>query len=145
MIQKSDEKIKTDLTDFAYNDLAEFYPYYGELIYGRAYTIKKGRLRLAKEGEYVVGIASDSYGFALGAKQGKKIPIALTGIVLAFVDKIYKEGTALKVGGKGILTKANWFDKIFRQELVVGYFFKKERKKKINDIVVNGRHWVKVK
>ena len=139
----------TRVYNAVYNDYADFIdaPCSGTG-YGLAYTIKDGCTEIAQKGDYVVGIATDTYAFAAGARSDG-MPIAVAGFVLAFVDKVYKPGTPLKVKKDGILTKASLFDKIFNMSSIVAFFYKSESRSKIKkdgiEINVYGRHWVKIK
>ena len=96
--------------------------------------------------EGIVGLASDTYGFAVGTKEGKtQIPVAIGGFVLADVDKIYRAGTPLTTSSTGGLTEMKLEDKISYPERIVATFLRAEKAEEWNGISVNGRHWVKVR
>ena len=95
-----------------------------------------------------LGICTDTFGISTGLKKdvgGTQIPIAVSGFVLAHVDKIYPSGTPLTCGPKGILYKANLFTRIFHSERILATFFRVEFGEKWNDVSVDGRQWVQVK
>ena len=119
-----------------------------EVMYGRAYTRdpKTNKVRLAQKNEKVIGLASDTCGFQLGKNDKEhQIPIALGGWILAYTDKDYKPGTLLKVGKKGILTKASKLDEIFNPSRIIASFDRVEKEETWHGKVVDGRNWVKIK
>lgn len=119
-----------------------------EVVYGRAYTRdpKTNKVRLAQKNEKVIGLASDTCGFQLGKNDKEhQIPIALGGWILAYTDKDYKPGTLLKVGKKGILTKASKLDEIFSPSRIIASFDRVEKEETWHGKVVDGRNWVKIK
>lgn len=96
----------------------------------------------------VAGVCSDTYGFALGGGEDDptKAPLAISGWVLAYVDKPYSVGTPLVTAKNGQLTKARFFEKLFFSERIVGTIENKPGVDKVNPKVkVNGRYWVKIK
>lgn len=96
--------------------------------------------------EGIVGIASDTYGYGLGRKDiANEIPIAVAGIVLAFVDMEYPSGTPLTCTKDGYLTKMSRYKVTMYPERIVATFYKKESLENWNGIEVKGRHWVKIK
>lgn len=132
------------------NDVADYLPIEeGAIIqYGRVYTRDPStkKVRLAKKGEKAIGIASDTCGIKVGKNpKESQVPIAIGGWVLAYVDKEYKPGTLLKIGEKGILTKASKFDQIFNSFLVVASYDRIELSELWHGKEVDGRHWVKVR
>ncbi|MEE9438999.1 MAG: hypothetical protein V3V14_08375 [Saprospiraceae bacterium] len=86
------------------------------------------------------GICSDTYGYATGATKGA-VPISVAGIVLAYVDKVYKAGTLLVNSKTGILTKA----KKKERYNALAMFMRKETKIKTKGVYVKSRCWVKIK
>lgn len=96
----------------------------------------------------VIGILTDTYGISAGAAPGK-VPFAVAGWVLAYVDQIYEPGTCLTNDKIGVLTKMKWWEKILFPERIVGTYCGKEPEEfwgnEKNKVVVDGRHWVKVK
>lgn len=133
-----------------WNDIADFIPYKDdELEYGKCYYRDKNG-NIYKTNSYkqkgLLGIASDTYGFGVGgAKKEGKIPIAISGFVLAYVDREYVPGTPLTSTKKGYLTKMDRKDLMRYPERIVATFDRPEEKENFNGVQVNGRHWVKVK
>jgi len=140
----------TRVYNAVYADIADFIAVEDsvEVEYGRVYCYDKQihykSKRYAASG--IIGIASDTFGFGVGQKQyGKQIPIAIGGFVLAYCDGELKPGTPLTCGANGTLKKANIFVKLFFPERIIATFYKPELLNKWHDIVVNGRHWVKIR
>jgi hypothetical protein len=97
----------------------------------------------------IIGVASDTYGHAVGINpKHDQVPIAVSGWVLAYVDREYTPGTALTSRSSGMLTKMKWWQKILFPERIVATYSRREPMGTLlyNDksIVVDGRHWVKV-
>ncbi len=143
--------LRTDyVVNAVWNDIADYLNVDEdlEIIYGRAYTRdpETNKVRLAQKNEKVIGLASDTCGFQLGKNDKEhQIPIALGGWILAYTDKNYKPGTLLKVGKKGILTKASKLDEIFNPSRIIASFDRVEKEETWHGKVVNGRNWVKIK
>lgn len=114
---------------------------------GKVYvSTENGLVQATKRAQKgVAGVCSDSYGFALGGDDNdkSKAPIAISGWVLAYVDKKYEIGTALVSAPNGVLTKASWLEKLLYPERVVGTV--EISPKEYNKVKVDGRYWVKVK
>ena len=91
-----------------------------------------------------IGIHSNTAGFAMGEKKTKTIRAAVAGFVLAYVDKLYPEGTPLTWGNGGILTKCSLLKRILHPERIIATFYKEEKEEKWHNLPVSGRHWVKV-
>lgn len=90
----------------------------------------------------VIGICTDTFGYGMGDRPGRA-PIAVSGFVLAYVDKKYLPGTLLTNREDGMLTKARIIDILFHR--VYAKYVRPEPEKMFNNtIAVNGRHWVKV-
>jgi len=133
-----------------WNDVADFRKLNDELIYGKCYydTINGAKICDTRCQKSVIGISSNTFGQALGAGS-KGVPIAVTGWVLAFVDKEYEIGTPLTNNENGDLTEITLTDKQNYPERLVAIY----RNKEVNifwgpegkEIEVNNRHWVKVK
>lgn len=140
-----------------WNDLADFQTISNNCINltpGKCYKDTKNGLEICNEycSKGVVGIYSDTFGLSVGVdndKENKKIPIAISGWVLAYVDKEYETGDVLTNDNFGNLTLMKEEDKIKYPERIVGIYIKPENEiyfgTKSNKIKVNGRHWVKVK
>lgn len=91
-----------------------------------------------------IGIHSDTAGFVMGEKKTKTIQAAVAGFVLAYIDKLYPEGTPLTWGDNGTLTKCSLLKRVLHPERVIATFYKKEEEEKWHNLLVSGRHWVKI-
>ena len=152
MVSVSIPLTATKVYNAVWNDIADFIELDEETIieYGRAYVRSNNIIR--KSNEYaelgVLGIASDTYGYGLGIrnKPGYELPLAIAGFVLAYVDKEYPCGTPLTCTVDGILTKAKATTKSY---LIIATYYKNENKQTYGDeetsIIVDNRHWVKVR
>ena len=97
----------------------------------------------------IIGIHSDTYGFKMGNEEGKKkMDVAVSGFVLAYVDKEYEPGTPLTCTENGYLTEIKKEDKIEYPERIVATYWKNEPADEWGSedrkVKVNGRKWVKV-
>lgn len=135
-----------------WNDIADFQLLNDELKPGKCYydTIEGARICNERCQLSVVGIASDTFGFGVGqGNSGVEVPIAIGGWVLAYVDKDYDPGTPLTNDENGNLTEMTLQEKRDYPERLVAIYKKPEPKDSFGDknqqIVVDGRHWVKVK
>jgi hypothetical protein len=135
-----------------WNDIADFIEVQPELEveFGRVYVMNEdGTYAVAPSynAEGIIGIASDTFGFGVGQKDEtiNQVPIAIGGFVLAFVDAVYRTGTALTTDRYGGLTVMTKQDKMEYPERIVATFWKPETEAIWNGISVNGRHWVKVR
>ena len=125
-----------------WNDLADAMevPEDTELEAGRCYLLSDEGCYLPKDRYGVPVIHSDTFGFLMGEKEGKKcINAAVAGFVLAFVDKPYRSGTPLTYSDDGSLTVAG------DNDLVVGLYYKQENEPVWNGVEVNNRHWIRVR
>ena len=133
-----------------WNDIADFQPVQGPIKYGYCYysTGQGVSICTKKCQQGIVGVASNTYGFGVGSRDGC-VPIAIGGWVLAHVDKKYEPGTPLINDEVGYLTKASLFNRLFYSDRVVGYYDRKEMLSVIQygevKVDVQGRHWIKVK
>ena len=135
-----------DLADsITVNEDAEIEP-------GYCYCLKNGKY--IKSSKYldngIIGIHSDTYGFKMGEKLvNKQLDCAVSGFVLAYVDKDYLPGTALTCTKNGYLTKINFKDKQRFPEKIVATYWKDEPAEEWGSdnrkVKVNGRKWVKIK
>lgn len=91
-----------------------------------------------------IGIHSNTAGFVMGEKKTKTIQAAVAGFVLAYVDKLYPEGTPLTWGDGGVLTKCSLLKRVLHPERIIATFYKEEKEEKWHNLPVSGRHWVKV-
>ncbi len=141
----------TRVYNAVWNDIADFLEVDEDIDieYGKAYfRDNNGKVRKTnKRNSYSIGIASDTFGFGVGRKDEniKQIPIAIGGWVLAYVDNVYKAGTALIATKDGTLTKASLPTKSFYPERIIAVFDREEKEEFWNKIKVAGRCWVKVK
>lgn len=137
-----------------WNDLADSIPL------GEGDTVEPGYCysfngeHYIKTSEYMqqsyIGIHSDTYGFRMGSERGKeKLDVAISGFVLAYVDKDYPVGTPLTCTKDGYLTEISKEDKRDNPEMVIAKYWKSESSEEWgtdnNKIKVNGRKWVKIK
>lgn len=97
-----------------------------------------------------IGIDSDTYSLAMNMEPEKrKLNAAVSGFVLAYVDKEYPIGTALTCTENGYLTEIKKEDKCYNPERIIATYWKSEEREEIikedRTIKVNGRKWVKIK
>lgn len=135
-----------------WNDVADFQLLNDQLVYGKCYidTIEGAQIAYERCQLSVIGLASDTFGFAVGsAPEQNQVPIAVCGWVLAFVDKEYPCGTPLTNDENGNLTEMTLEEKRNYPERILGIYKKKEHDDffgtEQSQIKVNGRHWIKVK
>ena len=81
----------------------------------------------------------------MGEKPTKTIQTAVAGFALAYVDKIYPEGTPLTWSDDGKLTKCTVLKRVLHPERVIATFYKEEKQESWHGVKVNNRHWVKVR
>ncbi len=95
----------------------------------------------------VMGICSDTFGFAVGRIQGRtQIPVSVAGWCLAYVDKKYPTGVPLTNTSSGCLTEMNASEKALYPERIVALYKRPETEEVWQGKVeVKGRHWVQVK
>lgn len=91
-----------------------------------------------------IGIHSNTAGFVMGEKKTKTIQAAVAGFALAYVDKLYQEGTPLTWGDGGVLTKCSLLKRVLHPERIIATFYKEEKEEKWHNLPVSGRHWVKI-
>lgn len=134
-----------------WNDIADLITVENECIveYGKCYYVTKdGKHRktteVAQKG--ILGLASDTYGYGLGKNDDvNQLPLAVGGIVLAYIDGEVEPGDVLTSGPEGNLVVMSPEDKAAYPERIVAVYYKPEPSEDYNGIQVNGRHWVKVK
>jgi len=142
--------IASKVWNAVWNDIADFQDLGGKLRYGKCYadTEEEAQVCSVRCQKGVIGVASDTFGYALGVGEGK-VPIAISGWVLAYVDKEYERGTPLTNDKNGNLTEMLLEEKQNYPERMVAIYKKKETSvtwgKDEITVNVNGRHWVKVK
>lgn len=101
-------------------------------------------IKSTRSSKNCIGIHSNTAGFVMGEKKTKTIQAAVAGFVLAYVDKLYPEGTPLTWGDNGVLTKCSSLKRILHPERVIATFYREEKEGKWHDLPVSGRHWVKI-
>ena len=149
-ITPDQEFIALKVWNAIFNDIADFQELDDELVYGKCYydTVNGAAICNTRCQESVIGIASDTFGYALGTGNGG-VPIAISGWVLAFVDKEYRIGIPLTNNKYGTLTEMTLAEKQMYPERIVAIYKKKEPLKswgpENKKIEVNNRHWVKIK
>ena len=115
------------------------------LEYGYCYSWEGDSvIKSSRSSKNCIGIHSNTAGFAMGEKRTKTIRAAVAGFVLAYVDKLYPEGTPLTWGDEGVLTKCNSLKRILHPERVIATFYREAKEEKWHDLPVSGRHWVKI-
>jgi hypothetical protein len=144
------EFIALKIWNSVWNDIADFHQLDDELVYGKCYidTTTGSKICSKRCQMGVIGIASNTFGYGLGVGSNK-VPIAVSGWVLAYVDKEYEVGTPLTNDKDGNLTKMSRREKRKYPERMVGIYSKKEENlfvgSDLKKIDVDGRHWIKVK
>ena len=142
------------ITGAVFNDLADAIPVGEGDVLEAGYCYGFDGEHYTKTSEYMqksyIGIHSDTYGFKLGHEEGKeKLNVAVSGFVLAYVDKEYEVGTPLTCTSDGHLTEIKLEDKIKYPERVIATYWKNEPNEEWgpegNKVRVNGRRWVKIK
>ena len=137
-----------------WNDLADAIPLGEGDIVEAGYCYGFDGEHYTKTSEYMqqsyIGIHSDTYGFKMGIEEGKeKLDVAVSGFVLAYVDKEYLVGTPLTCTEGGILTEIKHKDKVEYPEMVIATYWKSEPNDEwgtdTRKVKVNGRKWVKIK
>ena len=142
------------ITGAVFNDLVDAIPVGEGDILEAGYCYGFDGEHYTKTSEYMqksyIGIHSDTYGFKMGHEEDKeKLNVAVSGFVLAYVDKEYEVGTPLTCTVDGCLTEIKLEDKIKYPERVAATYWKNEPNEEWgpegDKIKVNGRKWVKVK
>lgn len=146
------EFVSPKVWNAVWNDVADFQLLSDKLEYGKCYYDTKDGAKICTERcqMSVIGIASDTFGFGVGSgAHQSQVPIAIAGWVLAYVDKEYECGTPLTNDENGNLTAMTRAEKLEYPERIVAIYKRKEMDANWGpanqQIVVNGRHWVKVK
>ena len=142
------------ITGAVFNDLADAIPVGEGDVLEAGYCYGFDGEHYTKTSEYMqksyIGIHSDTYGFKMGHEKGKeKLNVAISGFVLAYVDKEYEVGTPLTCTVDGCLTEIKLEDKIKYPERVIATYWKSESNEEWgpegDKVKVKGRKWVKVK
>ena len=133
-----------------WNDYVDMIPVNEDAVIEPGYAYAFDGEKYIKTREYgdpqFFGMDSDTYGHGIGYREGNIIKVPVAGFVLAYVDKEYPAGTPLTCTKDGKLTEAL---KDVESYLIVATYWKKEEKEEITDgektVIVNGRHWVKIR
>ena len=137
-----------------FNDLADAIPVGKGDILEAGYCYGFDGEHYTKTSEYMqksyIGIHSDTYGFKMGHEEDKeKLNVAVSGFVLAYIDKEYEVGTPLTCSTDGYLTEIKFEDKIKYPERIVATYWKSEPNEEWgpegDKVKVKGRRWVKVR
>ena len=135
-----------------WNDFADFQLLCDNLEFGKCYYDTADGAKICNERcqMSVIGIASNTFGNSVGIRDDQmQVPIAVSGWVLAYVDKEYPCGTPLTNDEFGNLTEMTLEEKRNYPERLVGIYKRKEMDEEFgiegSKIKVNNRHWVKVK
>ncbi len=93
-----------------------------------------------------LGIVSDTFSFVAGTKVGEtQLPLAVSGFVLAYVDKVYPPGTPLTCAPDAGLTEMALETKMKFPERLLATFYREEINATWFGLEVKGRHWVQVR
>ena len=150
----NEQVLCSKVTGAVFNDLADAIPVGEGDVPEAGYCYGFDGEHYTKTSEYMqksyIGIHSDTYGFKMGHEEGKeKLNVAVSGFVLAYVDKEYEVGTPLTCTEDGYLTEIELEDKIKYPERVVATYWKSEPNEEWGSedkkIKVKGRRWVKVR
>ena len=131
-----------------WNDLADCIevPEDTDLEFGYCYTWNGDKVeKTSRKSKNCIGIHSNTAGLFMGEKPTKTIQTAVAGFALAYVDKIYPEGTPLTWSDNGKLTKCTVLKRVLHPERVIATFYKEEKQESWHGVKVNNRHWVKVR
>lgn len=131
-----------------WNDLADCIevPEDTDLEFGYCYSWNGGKVeKTSRKSKNCIGIHSNTAGLFMGEKPVKTIQAAVAGFALAYIDRIYPEGTPLTWSDDGKLTKCSLLKRLTHPERVIATFYKEEKQESWNGVKVNNRHWVKVR
>ncbi len=114
----------TRVYNAVWNDLAEFFLSSDEKEYGKVYIIdESGLVKRSNRRAQVnaIGVASDTAGFLLKQEyEDRGVPIGLAGSVNVWVKSKIKTGKELVSDTDGFAVEANWFEKIFNRDAIIG-------------------------
>jgi hypothetical protein len=145
------EFIAEKIWNAVYNDVVDWQDLKegAEVKYGKVYVdsydgahLPTGRCQLG-----VMGICSDTFGFAVGRIQDRnQIPVSVAGWCLAYVDKMYQTGIPLTNTSSGCLTEMNATEKMTFPERLIAIYKRPEHEEVWQGKVeTKNRHWVQVK
>jgi hypothetical protein len=145
------EFIAAKIWNSVWNDIADFQKLDDNLIYGKCYYDTKLGARICNTRcqKALMGIASNTFGYGMGVTDDNKVPIAVAGWVLAYVDQEYETGTPLTNDENGNLTEMTLEEKRnYPERLIALYKYKEENDiwgTETKEINVDNRHWIQVK
>ena len=131
-----------------WNDLADCIevPEDTDLEFGYCYSWNGNKVeKTSRKSKNCIGIHSNTAGLFMGEKPVRTIQAAVAGFALAYVDKIYPEGTPLTWSDDGKLTKCTVLKRVLHPERVIATFYKEEKQESWHGVKVDNRHWVKVR
>lgn len=131
-----------------WNDLADCIevPEDTDLEFGYCYSWNGNKVeKTSRKSKNCIGIHSNTAGLFMGEKPVRTIQAAVAGFALAYVDRIYPEGTPLTWSDDGKLTKCTVLKRVLHPERVIATFYKEEKQESWHGVKVNNRHWVKVR
>ena len=131
-----------------WNDLADCIevPEDTDLEFGYCYSWNGNKVeKTSRKSKNCIGIHSNTAGLFMGEKPVRTIQAAVAGFALAYVDKIYPEGTPLTWSDDGKLTKCTVLKRVLHPERVIATFYKEEKQESWHGVKVNNRHWVKIR
>ena len=148
-ISPDQQIIASKIWNSVWNDIADFRKLDDKLVYGKCYydTLLGAKVCNKRCKKSVIGVASNTFGQALGYLGNTSIPIAISGWVLAYVDKEYEMGTPLTNDKRGNLTEITLEEKQNYPERLLAIYRNKETDilwGPNKEISVDNRHWVKV-
>jgi hypothetical protein len=145
------EFIAEKVWNAVYNDVVDWQDLRedAEVKYGKVYvdSYDGAHLPTRRCEQGVMGICSDTFGFAVGRIQGRsQIPVSVSGWCLAYVDKMYETGVPLTNTSSGCLTEMNATEKMTYPERLVAVYKRPESEEVWQGRVeTKNRHWVQVK
>lgn len=132
----------TRVYNAVYNDLAEFMHYNDNFSVKAGQVMIQGTISLMpsqkRADPKVIGVYSDTYGFALGADTSdpEAIPIGLAGKVKVFIEGSVEPGDELVSAKDGRAIKANLIERLFKRQCIIG---------KALEQGINSRIWMLIK
>lgn len=139
-IKKYDGILK-DIENFFHMEKIEVLP-------GRIYvaSITKNKVYISLSTQYaevgIIGIATDIVDEKVNVNNIiPGLPLALSGDILAYVDKEYEPNTSLTSSDHGQLTEESYP----YPSRILATYLKPEKEEFYQGLMVNGRHWVKIK
>lgn len=128
-----------------------------KFLFGRVYVRNSmGRTELSsRHGQLgIIGITTNTQSFTAHSYErddsdefaDARLPISVSGFVLACTDRVYRSGTPLTCGVNGRLEKARWWVRLLFPERIIATFYKDMPEEGIwNNVEINNRKLVKVR